>query len=75
MTRNFGAVVQSPRGTSNVRLVTVDGDQQPTYVLRAVELEAAVLAVAAAAGVEANDMPGLQGLCVEAIRSAERHGR
>ena len=44
-------------------------------VAEAVEREAAVLAVAAAAGVEGEDMPGLHGLCVEAIRSAERHGR
>ena len=75
MTRNSDAVVQSLRDASNVRLVSVDGDEQPTYLLRAAELEAAVLAVAAAAGVEADDMPGLHGLCVEAIRSAERRGR
>ena len=75
MPRNSDAVVQSPPGTSNVRLVTVDGDQQPTYLLRAAMLEATVLAVASAAGVEADDMPGLHGLCVEASRSAERHGR
>ena len=44
-------------------------------VAEAVEREAAVLAVAAAAGVEGEDIPGLYDLCVEAIRSAERHGR
>ena len=27
------------------------------------------------AAYERDDMPGLHGLCVEAIRSAERHGR
>ena len=75
MTRNSEAAVQSTRNTSNVRLVTVDSHRQPTYLLRAAELEASVLAVAAAAGVEDEDMPGLHGLCVEAIRSAERHGR
>ena len=75
MNRTADAAIQWPRDTSNVRLVTVDGDRQPTYLLRAAELEAAVLAVAAAAGVEAEDMPGLHGLCVEAIRSAERHHR
>ena len=75
MTRIFEAPVQPPQDTSNVRLVTVDGDRQPTYLLRAAELEAAVLAVAAASGVEGEDMPGLHGLCVEAIKSAERHDR
>ena len=75
MTRNSETVVQSSRNTSNVRLVTVGDDQQPTYLLRAAELESSVLAVAAAAGVEGQDMPGLHGLCVEAIRSAERDGR
>ncbi len=75
MTRNSEAVVQLWRNTSNVRLVTVGDDRQPTYLLRAAELESSVLAVAAAAGVEGQDMPGLHGLCVEAIRSAERDVR
>ena len=75
MTRNAEAAVQSTRSTSHVRLVTVDSHRQPTYPLRAAELEAPVLAVAAAAGVDGEDLPGLHGLCVEAIRSAERHGR
>ena len=72
--RNLEAAVHSPRDTSNVKLVAVDGDQQPMYLLRAAEL-VPVLALSAAAGVEGEDMPGLHGLCVEAIRSAGRHGR
>ena len=64
-----------PRDTSNIRLVTVVGDQQPTNLLRAAQLETAVLEVAAAAGVEGEAMAGLHGLRVQAIRSTERHGR
>ena len=75
MARAPDAVILSPDGTTNVRLVAVDGDREPTFLRRAADLETAVLIVAAAAGVAAVDMPGLYGLCVEAIRSAERHGR
>lgn len=58
-----------------MRMVLVDEDRLPTYLQRAAELEARMLKAAADAGVEAADMPGLRGLCVEAIKAAERHGR
>jgi hypothetical protein len=56
-------------------LVAVDDMHQPAYLARATELEASLLAAAAKLGVEAQDMPGLYGLCVEAVRSAEIHHR
>ncbi len=58
--------------SANVRLVVVDELHQPRYLLRAAELEHAILRVAAAAGVNADDMPGLHGMCVAAARHAER---
>lgn len=66
---------ESPDRTSNVRLVVVDDNHQPRYLLRAAELERAMIAAAAKLGVEAEDIPGLHGLCIEAVRSAERHDR
>jgi hypothetical protein len=62
----------SPR-TSNVRLVLVDDDHQPLYLQRAARLERAMIAIAAQHGVEADELPGLHGLCLEAVRAAERH--
>jgi hypothetical protein len=67
--------VESPAHTSNVRLVIVDDQQQPLYLQRATELEKAMIAAAARLGVEPEDIPGLHGLCVEAVRAAERHAR
>ncbi|MCW2600538.1 MAG: hypothetical protein JWM02_2367 [Frankiales bacterium] len=64
-----------PPRTSNVRLVVVDDNHQPRYLLRAAELERAMLAAAAELGVEPEDIPGIHGLSVEAVRSAERHNR
>lgn len=58
--------------SANVRLVAIDEQHQPRYLLRAAELEHAILRVAAAAGVNAGDMPGLHGLCVAAAQQAER---
>ena len=66
---------ESPARTSNVRLVVVDEYHQPRYLLRAAELEKAMIAAAAGFDVEPDDVPGLHGLCVEAVRSAERHDR
>ncbi len=66
---------EQPTSSANVRRAVVDGQRQPRYLARAAELEQAILQVAADAGVTSEDMPGLQGLCVEAARSAERHHR
>ena len=66
---------EQPTSSANVRRVVVDGQRQPRYLARAAELEQAILQVAADAGVTSEDMHGLQGLCVEAARSAERHHR
>ena len=49
----------APAGSSNVRLVLVDARQQPRYLNRAHELEQAILRVAATAGMQPHDMPGL----------------
>ncbi len=65
--------VQTPAQQNNVRLVLVDDQQQPAYLKRATRLEQDLLAAAATLGVEPEDMPGLRGLCVEAVRSAEIH--
>ena len=65
--------VESPARTSNVRLVVVDESHQPQYLQRAARLEQAILATAGLHGVGSEDMPGLHGLCVEAVRAAERH--
>ncbi|MCU1593708.1 MAG: hypothetical protein JWO12_1100 [Frankiales bacterium] len=62
---------ETPAHQNNVRLVVVDDKQQPTYLKRATELETALLKAAAKLGIELADMPGLRGLCVEAVRSAE----
>ncbi|MDX6268567.1 MAG: hypothetical protein QOD70_3307 [Frankiales bacterium] len=67
--------VDSPAHQNNVRLVVVDDRHQPLYLRRATDLEKAVLRAAAKLGVELQDMPGLRGLCVEAVRSAEADGR
>lgn len=61
--------------SANVRVVVVDDNEQPRYLQRAAELESAMLAVAEQMGLQAADMPGLHGLCVEAMRTADRHGR
>jgi hypothetical protein len=66
---------ETPAHQNNVRLLVVDDKQQPAYLKRGTQLEAALLAAAAELGVEANDMPGLYGMCVEAVRSAEIHHR
>lgn len=58
--------------STNVRLVVVDDARQPRYLRRAADLEAALLAVLADADVDPQDVPGLHGLCVEAVRAAER---
>ncbi|MGB8652036.1 MAG: hypothetical protein WCD35_15390 [Mycobacteriales bacterium] len=69
------AVNETPSaGTSNVRLVIVDDNHQPVYLQRAARLEQALLQAAAAFGIDEEDLPGLHGLSVEAVRSAERHG-
>ena len=61
--------------SANVHVVAVDAGRQPRYLARAAELQEALLRVAAEAGLTADDMPGLHGLCMEAIRRAERHHR
>lgn len=66
---------QTPAHQNNVRLVVVDERHQPTYIARAQALEAALTQAAERLGVLAEDMPGLYGLCVEAVRSAEIHAR
>jgi hypothetical protein len=63
---------QAPAHQNNVRLVVVDDKHQPQYVIRALALEKSLLAAAARHGVGPEDMPGLYGLCVEAMRGAER---
>ena len=68
-------IVETPAHQNNVRVVAVDDRHQPLYLRRAGELEAALLRAAASLGVEADDMPGLRGLCVEGVRSAETRGR
>lgn len=66
---------ETPAHQNNVRLLAVDDKQRPAYLKRGTELEAALLAAAAKMGVEADDMPGLYGLCVGAVRSAKIHHR
>jgi hypothetical protein len=68
-------IVETPAHQNNVRVVAVDDRHQPLYLRRAGELEAALLRTAAALGLEAEDMPGLRGLCVEGVRAAETRGR
>ena len=75
MTLSAVTTEPTPAGSSNVRLVVVDDNQQPRYLLRAAQLEESMLALLQARGVEPDDVPGLHGLCVAAIRSAEQHGR
>jgi hypothetical protein len=67
--------VETPAHQNNVRLVVVDDRHQPVYLRRATDLEKAVLRSAAKLGIEPEDMPGLRGLCVEAVRTAETDGR
>ncbi|MCW2671991.1 MAG: hypothetical protein JWP14_580 [Frankiales bacterium] len=67
--------VETPAHQNNVRLVVVDDRHQPVYLRRATDLEKAVLRSAAKLGIEPEDMPGLRGLCVEAVRTAEAAGR
>ena len=69
------ANAQSPAHQNNVRLVVVDDKHQPTYLAKAVELQKALTATAARHGVLADDLPGLYGLCIEGVRSAEARGR
>ena len=66
--------VETPAHQHNVRLVVVD-DNQPAYLRRATAVERSLLAAAAKLGLEAEDMPGLRGVCLEAVRSAEIHHR
>jgi hypothetical protein len=63
---------ESSTHQNNVRLVVVDSRSQPVYLARAAQLQAAMTAAAEALGVGPDDMPGLYGLCVEAIRAKER---
>jgi len=65
----------SPVPQNNVRLVVVDDSQRSAHLKRADELERRLLAAAARVGITAQDMPGLRGLCVEAIRAAELQSR
>jgi hypothetical protein len=64
-----------PGRSANVRVVAVDESSQPQYLVRARALEQALLEAATSFGLDAEDLPGLHGMCVEAVRSAERHGR
>ena len=66
---------ETPAHQNNVRLVVVDERHQPTYLARAQELEKALARAAEKLGVLPEDMPGLYGLCVEAVRSAEINHR
>ncbi|MCU1595476.1 MAG: hypothetical protein JWO12_2868 [Frankiales bacterium] len=66
---------ETPAHQNNVRLVVVCDKRQPTYLKRATDLEHALQKAAAKLGIELEDMPGLRGLCVEAVRSAEIHHR
>lgn len=68
-------VASSPAHQNNVRLVVVDDRHQPTYLLRAQAVEKALLRAAEKLGLAGEDLLGLYGLCVEAVRSAESHGR
>ena len=49
----------------------VDEQHQPRYLTRAAELKKAILRLAVIAGMTAEDMPGLHGLCVAAARTSE----
>lgn len=66
---------ETPAHHTNVRLVLIDDKQQPSYLKRAADLEKALQATASRLGVDAADMPGLRGFCVDAARSAEVHQR
>ena len=66
---------ETPAHQNNVRLVVVDERHQPTYLARAQAMERALVRAAEKLGVLPEDMPGLYGLCVEAVRSAETHRR
>ena len=66
---------ETPAHQNNVRLVLVDDKQRPAYLTRAAQLERSLLATAARLGLEPEDMPGLYGLCVVAVRSAELNDR
>lgn len=65
----------TPTRSANVRLVVVDDQHQPRYLTRAAKLEKAIQRVAVIAGMTAEDMPGLHGLCIAAARAAETDGR
>ena len=60
---------------NNVRVVPLDADQQPSYLKRASKLETSLATAAARLGMEPDDMPGLHGLCLQAVRSAEDRSR
>lgn len=66
-------IAEVPAHQNNVRLVVVDDKQQPAYLRRAAHLETDLLAAAAKLGIQPEDMPGLRGMCVEAVRAAEIH--
>ena len=66
---------ETPAHQNNARLVVVDEPHQPTYLARAQVLEKALLRAAEKVGVLPEDMAGLYGLYVEAVRSAESHHR
>jgi hypothetical protein len=69
------ANAETPAHQNNVRLVVVDDKHQPVYLKRAAELEQLMLAAAATLGIRSESMPGLYGLCVEAVRSTQSHSR
>ena len=59
---------------NNVRLVVVDENSQPNFLVRAMELEKVITKAVARLGIETVDMPALHGFCVQAARSAEVRG-
>ena len=75
MSTNAANAADAPVHSANMRLVVVDDRRQPRYMARAASLEDALLGVITEHGLDAADVPGLHGMCVEAMRSAERHGR
>ena len=68
------ASLSFPDHHNNVRLVAVDENSQPNYLVRAMELETLITSAVARLGIETVDMPALHGFCVQAARSAEVRG-
>lgn len=56
---------------THVRLVAVNGERQPVFLVRALELQTAIREAVAALGVQEVDMPALYGFCVQAARLSE----